>query len=193
MQRHGFDGNTDLYQAKTQENKMLLLYSSVNNTGYFHLHTGKICIKELKSINCKLSLNIKMVENCKDGIITQDKNLGPFFVDEDLLVETEDRYNPENEQKIIQFTNNVIDYLFLDVTKFNHDVLFEKNITYSEVYDYFTESLPNAIKGTEEAKRYLKIFDSNIEDDIIENQNARLVETNSLEAGDSTDGDSQER
>lgn len=56
MQRHGFDGNTDLYQAKTQENKMLLLYSSVNNTGYFHLHTGKICIKELKSINCKLSL-----------------------------------------------------------------------------------------------------------------------------------------
>lgn len=37
---------------------MLLLYSSVNNTGYFHLHTGKICIKELKSINCKLSLLI---------------------------------------------------------------------------------------------------------------------------------------
>lgn len=55
MQRHGFDGNTDLYQAKTQKNKMLFLYSSVNNTGYFHLHTGKICIKELKSINCKLS------------------------------------------------------------------------------------------------------------------------------------------
>lgn len=143
--------------------------------------------------NFARNINIKMVENCKDGIITQDKNLGPFFVDEDLLVETEDRYNPKNEQKIIQFTNNVIDYLFLDVTKFNHDVLFEKNITYSEVYDYFTESLPNAIKGTEEAKRYLKIFDSNIEDDIIENENARLVETDSLEAGDTTDGDSQER
>ena len=143
--------------------------------------------------NFASNINIKMVENCKDGIITQDKNLGPFFVDEDLLVETEDRYHPENEQKIIQFTNNVIDYLFLDVTKFNHDVLFEKNITYSEVYDYFTESLPNAIKGSEEAKRYLKIFDNNIEDDIIEKGNTKTVEADPVEAGDTTDGDSQER
>lgn len=78
MQRHGFDGNTDLYQAKTQENKMLLLYSSVNNTGYFHLHTGKICIKELKSINCKLSQKIidkgienKTVKEIKKEIITE--------------------------------------------------------------------------------------------------------------------------
>ena len=99
-----------------------------------------------------------------------------------------DRYNPENKQKIIQFTNNVIDYLFLDVTKFNHDVLFEKNITYSEVYDYFTESLPNAAKGSEEAKRYLKIFDSNIEDDIIEDEQDEKA---SLELGDTTDGDPQ--
>lgn len=67
MQRHGFDGNTDLYQAKTQENKMLLLYSSVNNTGYFHLHTGKICIKELKSINCKLSQKLSiLIGTCGD-------------------------------------------------------------------------------------------------------------------------------
>ena len=141
--------------------------------------------------NFASNINIKMVENCKDGIITQDKNLGPFFVDEDLLVEPKDRYNPENKQKIIQFTNNVIDYLFLDVTKFNHDVLFEKGITYSEVYDYFTESLPNATKGSEEAKRYLKIFDSNIEDDVIEKENAKPVETDPVEAGDTTDGDPQ--
>lgn len=142
--------------------------------------------------NFASNINTKMVENSKDGIITQDKNLGPFFVNEDLLVEAKDRYNPENEQKIIQFTNNVIDYLFLDVTKFNHDVLFEKNITYSEVYDYFTELLPNAVKGTEVAKRYLKIFDNNIEDDIIE-EDDKTSEKDTLESGDNTDGDSQER
>ena len=142
--------------------------------------------------NFASNINTKMVENSKDGIITQDKNLGPFFVNEDLLVEAKDRYNPENEQKIIQFTNNVIDYLFLDVTKFNHDVLFEKNITYSEVYDYFTELLPNAVKGTEAAKRYLKIFDNNIEDDIIE-EDDKTSEKDTLESGDNTDGDSQER
>lgn len=138
--------------------------------------------------NFASNINVKMVENCKDGIITQDKNLGPFFVDEDLLVEPKDRYNPENKQKIIQFTNNVIDYLFLDVTKFNHDVLFEKGITYSDVYDYFTELLPNSAKGSEEAKRYLKIFDSNIEDDIIEDE---PVEKASLEPGENADGDPQ--
>ena len=55
MQRHGFDGNTDLYQAKTKENKMLFLYSPDNNTRYFHLHTGKIHMKKPKSANCKLS------------------------------------------------------------------------------------------------------------------------------------------
>ena len=57
-------------QAKTQENKMLLLYSSVNNTGYFHLHTGKICIKELKSINCKLSQNILSYRPLQTIIVT---------------------------------------------------------------------------------------------------------------------------
>lgn len=129
-------------------------------------------------------VNIKMVENSKDGIITQDKNLGPFFVDEDLLVEPQNRYNPENEQKLIQFTNNVIDYLFLDVTKFNHDVLFEKNITYSEVYDYFTESLHGAVKGSTMAKRYLNIFANNIEDDVNDNLTRNEI------FGDTRDGDS---
>ena len=48
--------------------------------------------------------------------------------------------------------------------------------------------MPNAAKGSEEAKRYLKIFDSNIEDDIIEDEQ---VEKASLELGDTTDGDPQ--
>lgn len=112
------------------------------------------------------SVNVKMIDNCKDGIITQDKNLGPFFISEDILVESKDRYNPNHEEKIIQFVNNVIDYLFLDVTKFDHDVLFEKNIKYDEIYDYFYSLSHIEIDNIEEAKRYLEILGNNIEDDI---------------------------
>lgn len=139
--------------------------------------------------NFASSVNIKMVENSNDGIITQDKNLGPFFVNEDLLVEPQDRYKPENKEKLIQFVNNVIDYLFLDVTKFDHDVLFEKNISYSEVYDYFTETLFRSdIKNTEEAKRYLKIFGDNIQDDVDD----ELSRNESKNIGDINNGDTEE-
>ena len=139
--------------------------------------------------NFASNVNIKMVEDCKDGIITQDKNLGPFFVDEELLVDAKDRYNPENKEKLIQFTNNVIDYLFLDVTKFDHDVLFEARIKYSEVYDYFTESVHSVVATSQDAKRYLKIFANKISDDVVD----ELSRGNGNDLGESVDGDSEER
>lgn len=116
--------------------------------------------------NFASTINIKMIENSNDGIITQDKNLGPFFVDEEILVEPSERYNEENKDKLVKFVNNVIDYLFLDVTKFNHDVLFEKNIQYSDIYDFILESIHVDNNSYEEAKRYLRIFGNNVIDDI---------------------------
>ena len=117
--------------------------------------------------NFASSINVKMIENCKDGIITQDKNLGPFFANKDMLVEKEHRYDDtlENRQRLIKFVNNIVDYLFLDVTKFDHEVLFEKDVTFNNVYDYFVEQLRSDV-DFEVAKRYLTIFDNNVQDDV---------------------------
>ncbi len=140
--------------------------------------------------NFASSVNVKMIENCKDGIITQDKNLGPFFVSEDMLVERSKRYedSKENKAKLVQFVNNVIEYLFFDVTKFDHDVLFEKDIQYSTIYECFKELTHLKPEDAKIAKRYLEIFAGNIEDDVNDSQLG-----SSVESGVSTDGNTEER
>lgn len=108
-------------------------------------------------------VNSVMVSNSKDGIITQDKNLGPYFVSRDMLVEipylkenADDYSNDENKLKLIRFTNNVIDYLFTDVTKFNHSVLFSVS-SYDDIYHSVQEITQKDI-DYETARSYLNFF-----------------------------------
>ena len=104
------------------------------------------------------SINEKMLD---DELITEDKNIGPFFISEDILVKREERYDLKHADKLIKFMNNVVDYLYNDVTRFDHEILFKKNIKYSELYDYFTNDLI-----MKQDKRYLDLFGNNITDDI---------------------------
>lgn len=72
-----------------------------------------------------------------DVSVSEDKQMGAYFVKENMLSETE---FGGNEKSLKAFISNVMDYLYNDVTKFNHELLFDKNIkTYDGLYETMTE------------------------------------------------------
>lgn len=110
--------------------------------------------------------NFLMIHESSDGTITEDKKLGPYFVKKDMLVDKERRYDksPENIEKLKRFVNNVIDYLFYDVAKFEPGVLFDENLKYDNVYDTFL-NLTKSDVTAKEAYDILNIFKNRIEPD----------------------------
>ena len=65
--------------------------------------------------------------------ISEDKQMGAYFVQKNMLTE---KPNTEDKDALITFTSNVIDYLYNDVTKFDHSLLFEKSVnSYDKLYD----------------------------------------------------------
>lgn len=83
-------------------------------------------------------VNEKMVSQGDDGMVLEDKQLGPYFINKDMLVVETQRLEStqENKDRLRKFVNNVIDYLYTDVTKFDHTLLFENNPTnYDDIYD----------------------------------------------------------
>lgn len=154
---------------------------SKDNNGKYNLSILNKCIPftDMTWGNFAYSINKKMVEG---ELITEDKNIGPFFIGEDILVNSDDRYNPKHVNKLSKFMNNVIDYLYTDVTKFDHDVLFKKNVEYSTLYKYFTEILSET-----KDKQYLELFNNIIEDDL---DNDNRGDINGIE--DSNNGETEE-
>lgn len=116
--------------------------------------------------NFAQTINKKMIENCADGTVTPDKNLGPYFITDSALAKAENRYEDslENRQKIRKFTDNVIDYLYNDVTKFDHGILFNDSYSYEQIYNYFCNELNGKSKESD-TKKYLDIFNGNLEVD----------------------------
>ena len=76
--------------------------------------------------------NQKKVIQHGEIIISEDKKLGAYFATEDMLVDKEHRHEdtPENRNKLKKFISKVVDYLFNDVTKFDHNTLFKEKITF---------------------------------------------------------------
>lgn len=88
------------------------------------------------------NVNIKMVSENDDGVILEDKQLGPYFINSDMLVLKEERMidNDENRKKLKEFVNNVMEYIYSDVSKFNHDLFFKDDIRcYENIYDSIIE------------------------------------------------------
>lgn len=73
--------------------------------------------------------------------ISEDKKIGAYFARKDMLSSQENKYEDieENRTKLKKFVNNVIDYLYNDVTKFDHTILFKENMTYDDIYKIMTE------------------------------------------------------
>lgn len=107
------------------------------------------------------TINEEMITNSvdKDAPISEDKQMGAYFVDKSMLTE-----NPKEKDnaKLIAFTNNVVDYLYTDVTKFDHSTLFDNSI-YST--DEFYKRVIDSINDPENQKAILvDIFTSNLQE-----------------------------
>lgn len=83
-----------------------------------------------------------------DVSISEDKQIGAFFVRESMLSDVE---KEGTRDQLIPFVTNVIDYLYNDVTKFDHKILFRKDITsYDSLY--------------EKMETYIRSYDKNTND-----------------------------
>ena len=118
------------------------------------------------------TVNKKMVTSGEEGMVLEDKQLGPYFINKDMLVVEIERKETtqQNKDRLRKFVNNVIDYLYNDVTKFDHAILFENNPTnYDDVYDAIIKYENNAFVG--DIDLGLNVFDhddivkSDVEDD----------------------------
>lgn len=84
------------------------------------------------------AVNKKMLEASDDGLFLEDKQLGAYFVSEDLLVKEKDDVcivNDVNKEKLENFTNKVIEYLYNDVFKFDKGQLFDNKKSFNEVWE----------------------------------------------------------
>lgn len=115
-----------------------------------------------------------------DAPISEDKQMGAYFANETMLTKEP---NSKDEEKIDNFANNVLDYLFTDVTKFDHKVLFEEHIyTSDDVYNR-VEAYKNNLIGktdgvdsdnTTSQSIFTEIFSKDISTELIEN--AKVVD-----------------
>lgn len=123
------------------------------------------------------TINKEMIDKSakEDAPISEDKQMGTYFADESML--TKDP-NDKDGDKIDSFANNVLDYLFNDVTKFNHKILFEEQIlTTDKIYEridaYKKEILeePDNV-GAEQAESqniFSEIFTKDISNELVGN------------------------
>ena len=75
----------------------------------------------------------------KDLPISEDKQMGEYFVTKKMLSE-----HPMNTDltKLNNFANSVLDYLYNDVTKFNHSILFNSNlISTNQIYEIINSNI----------------------------------------------------
>ena len=113
------------------------------------------------------TINDRMVSSNDDGevIVSEDKKLGAYFASKQMLVDKKDRYKDidENKVKLKRFVNNVIEYLYNDVTKFDHSILFEEKVTYDNIYETMINY--QAVAGN---NLFLHVLKDQIEPDIFD-------------------------
>lgn len=85
------------------------------------------------------TINDKMLEDNEDSdvSVSEDKQMGAYFVKENMLSKEK---NTGDKDSLRAFISNVMDYLYNDVTKFNHGLLFDNVVkTYDGLYETMTE------------------------------------------------------
>lgn len=114
------------------------------------------------------TMNNRMILSNDDSeiIVSEDKKLGAYFANRQMLVDKKDRYKDieENKSKLKKFISNIIDYLYNDVTKFDHNILFKENITYDDIY----EIMINYQKDSGDGDLFSKVLKDNIVPDIFD-------------------------
>lgn len=114
------------------------------------------------------TMNDRMVSSNDDGevIVSEDKKLGAYFASKQMLVDRENRKVDcdENKIKLKKFVSNVIDYLYNDVTKFDHTILFEEQATYDDIYEKMISYQASSGKDL-----FLHVLKETIEPDMLDN------------------------
>lgn len=85
------------------------------------------------------TINDKMLKDNgeSDVSVSEDKQMGAYFVKENMLSKEK---NAGDKDSLRAFISNVMDYLYNDVTKFNHGLLFDNSVkTYDGLYETMTE------------------------------------------------------
>lgn len=122
-------------------------------------------------------INKKMLDQSIDGMIMEDKQIGPYFISKNMLASEEEKntVDDKNKKKLKMFINNVIDYIYSDVSKFDRDNWFKSNVSFDDIYDainkYNVDPSTNEEVFTGDKELCLKLNDStNIEDSYNENE-----------------------
>lgn len=122
------------FKRRWDREKVVTEWSKVKNIKYMYIPCSSITWKQFVT-----TINQKMLQESQNGDVTisEDKQIGPYFVHESMLSATK---NTGGKKELTAFVNNVLDYLYNDVTKFDHSILFDKKIyTYDTLYDLMEE------------------------------------------------------
>ncbi len=118
------------FKRRWDREKVVTNWNEVGEIKNMYVPYTDITWKEFATTVNEAILN---VDSDSDIAISEDKQMGAYFVQKNMLTE---KPNTEDKDALITFTSNVIDYLYNDVTKFDHSLLFEKSVnSYDKLYD----------------------------------------------------------
>lgn len=118
------------FKRRWDREKVVTEWSKVGDIKKMYIPCSSITWEQFAT-----TINNKMLQESQSGdvAISEDKQMGPYFIHENMLSKVE---NTGTNDDLIAFVSNVLDYLYNDVTKFDHSILFDKNIiSYDMLYE----------------------------------------------------------
>lgn len=118
------------FKRRWDREKVVTEWSKVGDIKKMYIPCSSITWEQFAT-----TINNKMLQESQSGdvAISEDKQMGPYFIHENMLSKVE---NTGTNDDLIAFVSNVLDYLYNDVTKFDHSILFDKSIiSYDVLYE----------------------------------------------------------
>lgn len=118
------------FKRRWDREKVVTEWSKVGDIKKMYIPCSSITWEQFAT-----TINNKMLQESQSGdvAISEDKQMGPYFIHENMLSKVE---NTGTNDDLIAFVSNVLDYLYNDVTKFDHSILFDKSIiSYDMLYE----------------------------------------------------------
>lgn len=118
------------FKRRWDREKVVTEWSKVGDIKKMYIPCSSITWEQFAT-----TINNKMLQESQSGdvAISEDKQMGPYFIRENMLSKVE---NTGTNDDLIAFVSNVLDHLYNDVTKFDHSILFDKNIiSYDMLYE----------------------------------------------------------
>lgn len=118
------------FKRRWDREKVVTEWSKVGDIKKMYIPCSSITWEQFAT-----TINNKILQESQSGdvAISEDKQMGPYFIHENMLSKVE---NTGTNDDLIAFVSNVLDYLYNDVTKFDHSILFDKNIiSYDMLYE----------------------------------------------------------